>query len=345
MKSMMLTGIRSMEMKEVPSPLLTGDRDVLIRMTSVGVCGSDIHYYSWGRIGSRKVDYPFPVGHEGAGVVVSTGKNVTRVKSGDRIAIEPAMSCGQCDQCQAGRPHTCRKLRFLGCPGEADGCLSAFIVMPEESCFPVPGHMTDDQAALVEPLSIGLYAVRQSVDMQGATIAILGHGPIGMSVLLSARAMGAGRIYVTDRIDERLEIAAGSGAEWTGNPDKTDVVADIGEREDRLMDAVFECCGKQEAMDQAFGLVKPGGKIMIIGIPEFGSWSIPADVTRRKETIIQNVRRQNHCVQPAIDLIAQGKVDTGSMVTHRFPLDRVPEAFDLVETYGDGVMKAMIGIG
>ena len=207
MKAMMLTGIRQMEMKNVPDPMIVNDTDVLIRMKTIGVCGSDVHYYTTGKIGSQVVQYPFPVGHEGAGQVVKVGKSVTRVKPGDRIAIEPAMPCGECDQCLAGRPHTCRKLRFLGCPGQADGCLSEYIVMPETSCIPISEKLSYDQAAISEPLSIGVYAVQESIPMKGAKVGILGFGPIGMSVLLPALAEGAGKIYVTDKIDERLEMA------------------------------------------------------------------------------------------------------------------------------------------
>jgi L-iditol 2-dehydrogenase len=344
MKIMMLTGIRQMEMRNLPDPMINDDHDVLIRMTRVGVCGSDIHYYTSGRIGTQIVTYPFPVGHEGAGIVEKTGAGVTKVKPGDRIAIEPAMSCGVCDQCLAGRPHTCRKLRFLGCPGQADGCLSEYIVMPEESCYPIPGHMDFDQATITEPLSIGLYSVKQSVSMKGAVIGILGHGPIGMSVLMSAIVHGAVKIYVTDKINERLAIARKTGAYWTGNPDKGDITGLIREQEPLLLDAVFECCGQQEAIDQAVALVKPGGKIMIVGIPEFDRWSFPTDIIRRKEVCIQNIRRQNHCVGPALEMIASGVVDAKSMVTHRFPFSRTKEAFDLVAEYRDGVMKAMIDI-
>ena len=178
----MLTGIREMEMKEVPTPMLVKDSDVLIKLKVVAVCGSDVHYYVSGKIGSQVVQYPFPVGHECAGVVEKVGNAVTRVKPGDRIAIEPAMACGECDQCKSGRPHTCRKLTFLGCPGQADGSLSDYIVMPEHSCFPIPDDMTFDQAAISEPLAIGVYAVSRSIAMEGAHVGILGFGPIGMSV-------------------------------------------------------------------------------------------------------------------------------------------------------------------
>src|SRR4030065_2680169 len=126
MKSIMLTGIRQMEMKTVADPVIVNDTDVLIRMERVGVCGSDVHYYTTGRIGSQVVKYPFMVGHEGAGIVKETGERVTRVKPGDRIAIEPAMPCWACDQCLSGRHHTCRKLLFLGWPGQAEGCLTEF---------------------------------------------------------------------------------------------------------------------------------------------------------------------------------------------------------------------------
>ncbi|MCK5694665.1 MAG: alcohol dehydrogenase catalytic domain-containing protein, partial [Bacteroidales bacterium] len=150
MKAMMLTGIRQMEMKEVSNPALLNDRDVRIKMKTLGVCGSDIHYYVSGKIGSQVVQYPFTVGHEGSGVVDAVGKGVTMVKPGDRIAIEPAMPCWECDQCKAGRPHTCRSLRFLGCPGQAEGSLSEYIVMPETSCFKIPDQMTYDEAAISE---------------------------------------------------------------------------------------------------------------------------------------------------------------------------------------------------
>ena len=171
------------------------------------------------------------------------GKAVTLVKPGDRVAIEPAMPCGECDQCKAGRPHTCRKLRFLGCPGQAEGSLSEYIVMPETSCFKIPDQMSYDEAAISEPLAIGVYAVKQSIPMKGAKIGILGFGPIGMSVLLPALAMGAAEVYVTDKIDERLQIARRSGASLTANPEREDVVEKISEHVPELLDVVFECCG------------------------------------------------------------------------------------------------------
>jgi L-iditol 2-dehydrogenase len=163
-----------------------------------------------------------------------------------------------------------------------------------------------------------------------------------MSVLLPALAQGASKIYVTDKNDARLSIARKAGAAWTGNVDREDVVRIISEREPALLDVVFECCGKQEALDQAFELLKPGGKLMIIGIPEFDRWSIPVDKARHKEVCIQNVRRQVDCVEAALEYMADGTIDVSQMPTHRFSFEDTREAFELVAGYKDGVMKAMI---
>jgi len=342
MKAMKLTGIREMKMMEVPTPGILNDKDVLIRMKRLGVCGSDIHYYVSGAIGSQVVEYPFAVGHEGAGQVEAIGKDVKSVKPGDRIAIEPAMPCWECDQCKAGRPHTCRNLKFLGCPGQAEGSLSEYIVMPETSCVKIPDTMSYDEAAISEPLAIGVYAVKQSIAMEGAKVGILGFGPIGMSVLLPALAQGAKEVYVTDKIEERLKIARSSGATFTANPDQEDVVGMISAEVPELLDVVFECCGQQEAIDQAVELLKPGGKLMVIGIPEFERWSFHVDTSRHKELCIQNVRRQNEALHPALDMMAKGEVNVAAMSTHRFSFEDSKEAFDLVAGYKDGVMKAMI---
>ena len=202
--------------------------------------------------------------------------------------------------------------------------------------------MTYDQAAISEPLAIGVYAVKQSIPMKGAKVGILGFGPIGMSVLLPALAMGAGEIYVTDKIDERLKIAEECGARLIANPDTGDVVEKITREVPELLDVVFECCGQQDAIDNAVDLLKPGGKLMVIGIPEFDRWSFPVDKTRHKELCIQNVRRQNEAVQPALDMMESGKVSVEAMATHRFRFEESREAFELVADYRDGVMKAMI---
>ena len=342
MKTMKLTGIRQMVMTEVPDPIIVNPSDVKVRMKVVGVCGSDIHYYISGKIGDQVVSYPFAVGHEGAGEVVDVGSDVTLVKPGDRVAIEPAMPCHSCDQCMVGRLHTCRNLRFLGCPGQAEGCLSEYIIMPESSCFTIPDNMSLDEAALSEPLAIGLYAVNQSIPLEDTSIGILGFGPIGMSVMLCALNRDASRVFVTDKITERISMAVEAGADWAGNPDKEDIVEAILDMAPRGLDVVFECCGEQEAVDQAIDLLKPGGTLMIVGIPQFDQWAFDVGKLRRKEIIIKNVRRQNHTLEETLSLISNGLIPVKSMATHRFPFNKSKDAFDLVAGYKDGVMKAMI---
>jgi L-iditol 2-dehydrogenase len=344
MKSIVLTGLSRIEISDRPVPEIENPGDVLIRMRSVGVCGSDIHYYRTGRIGSQVVQFPFVLGHEGAGVIEKTGSGVTALKPGDRVAIDPAMPCHNCDQCRDGRPHTCRNLRFLGCPGQAEGCLSEYIVMPASSCIVLPENVTMDQGALSEPLSIGLYTVRSAGDIKGKAVGILGSGPIGLSVLQSAVAAGAGEVYVTDKIDERLAVASGMGAAWAGNVDTADVVRDILERKPEQLSVVFECCGQQEAADQAVQLLKPGGTLIIIGIPEFERWTFGSDDMRRKEISIRNIRRQNESINDTIQMIASGIIQPDTMQTHNFTLDETAEAFEMVSGYRDGVIKAMIHI-
>jgi len=342
MKAMMLTGLRQMEMKDIPEPILVNPTDVKIKMSVLGVCGSDIHYYTRGQIGSQVVEYPFTVGHEGAGIVVETGQSVKRVKPGDLIAIEPAMPCRECDQCLAGRHHTCRKLRFLGCPGQAEGCLMEYIVMPEESCFPLTGRLTPDHGSISEPLAIGVYAVKKSGGIKDLKIGIFGYGPIGMSVMLAAKAEGAESFYVTDKIDQRLSVALKEGASGIINPLNEDVVEKIRDNTQLGLNAVFECCGQQEAFDQAIAVLKPGGSLIVVGIPEFDRWSMNVETTRRKEISLQFIRRQVDCVEAALEMMESGKISVANMVTHRFPFDKTKEAFDLVADYSDGVMKAMI---
>jgi L-iditol 2-dehydrogenase len=344
MKAMKLTGIRQMELFDVPMPEIKNDTDVLIRMTTVGVCGSDVHYYTTGRIGSQVVQYPFTVGHEGAGIVEKVGTKVTIVKPGDRVAIDPAMSCWECDQCRCGRPHTCRKLRFLGCPGQAEGCLSEYIVMPEKSLFIISNQLTLDEAALSEPLTIGVYAVKLSQMTEEMNIGIFGCGPIGLSVITALSQKNPGNIYATDKLDYRLNFAKNAGATWIGNPDKENIVDSVKKVEPMLLDMIFECCGQHEAIHQAVSLLKPGGKLMIIGIPEVDQYSFSIDELRRKELCIQNVRRQNESVHDCLQLLDSGKVNVKPWATHRFSLDKTKEAFDLVASYKDGVIKAMIDI-
>jgi L-iditol 2-dehydrogenase len=343
MKAMSLTGPGQIEVVHRQTPDVQGYDDVLIRMKSTGICGSDIHYFQAGRIGDQKIQYPFTLGHEGAGVVERVGSQVHNLKPGERVAVEPAMPCYKCDQCLIGRYNTCRNLKFLGCPGQAAGCLSEYLVIPASSCHAIPDSMSFDQAALAEPLAIGVYAVKQGLKC-GMKIGILGSGPIGISVMLAAKAYGSGKIYMTDLVNHRLGLAGIMGADWTGNPAETDITEDILAMEPDHLDLVYECCGKQEAVNQAVRLLKPGGILFIIGIPRFSAWHFDVNDLRRKEISIIHVRRSNNVLEETIELVASGRIRPDPMQTHIFTLDQVALAFNLLSDYKDGIMKAMIHI-
>jgi L-iditol 2-dehydrogenase len=344
MKAAFLTAIRQIQVREAPEPKLNGPRDVLVKVETVGVCGSDVHYYNAGRIGSQRVEFPWITGHECAGTVVAVGPAVTHLRPGERVAIDPLAPCGACDQCRAGRAHTCRNQKFLGCPGQLPGALCEFLVMPAESCFPVPENLTAVQAAVVEPFSIGVYARQLSLARPGAKIAVLGTGPIGLCVLLACRAEGECTIFATDLVDERLEVARRCGAAWVGNPTRQDIVAEISRLEPLGLDFVFECAGEQETLDQGVELLKPGGTLLIVGIPEQDRVGFSIHLMRRKELRIENVRRQNLCMAPAIELVARGAVCLDPLVTHHFPLEETQAAFEMVAARRDGVVKAVIHV-
>ncbi|MFW6061829.1 MAG: zinc-dependent alcohol dehydrogenase, partial [Planctomycetota bacterium] len=339
MKAAYLTDIRTVEIRDAGEPKLENPGDVLLSIEAVGVCGSDMHYYRTGRIGDQVVTFPWLVGHECSARVEKVGEGVDRVKPGDRVAVDPLVWCQECDQCLSGRVHTCRNQVFLGCPGQLEGCLAERLVMPQESLFRVPEDMDAERAALVEPFSIGLYAQKLAAeDLAGRRIGILGCGPIGLCVLAACRAAGAEKVYMTDIRDNRAQLALEMGASWVGNPEKGDVVGDVSELQPAGLDFLFECAGEQETVDQCIDLAKPGGKVLLVGIPEVDRISFRMDTVRRHELTLQPVRRQNHCVQPAIDMIARGEVDLDPMLTHRYEISQTQEAVDTIADYRDGAV-------
>lgn len=345
MKKIVLTGLNTMDSIEVHEPSLTSSLDVKIRLASIGVCGSDIHYYSEGKIGTQVVEYPFAVGHECSGIVEEVGDEVTNLKEGDLVVVDPAVYCGTCDQCLAGRPHTCRNNRFLGCPGQLEGCLSEYIVMPSYTCFPVSGKLNPVQAALIEPFSIGVYSVRQAA-MEGNKYSalIFGSGPIGLSILLKLKADGISQIGMVEPLNYRLNKAKEMGAGYIVNPLDEDVALRVKEHEELLVDVVFEASGEQDAVSNALKVLKPGGKLVLVGIPASAGYYFDMDLMRRKEITVVNIRRQNHCVQEAIDLVANGRINLEQMVTHNYSFEETATAFDTVAGYKDGVVKAMINL-
>jgi len=344
MKAALLTALKTITIRDVPDPVRRADDEVLLAVDVVGVCGSDVHYYKTGRIGSLVVEFPFVLGHEFSATVLEVGPRSDGLAVGDRVAVDPLVSCGTCDQCRAGRPHTCRNQAFLGCPHQRSGALCERIVMPASCCCKVPDAVSAVQAALVEPLSIGIYAVRLAGEVSGAAAAVLGSGPIGLCTLAALKAAGAGEVFCTDRIDARLDVARRMGAGWTGNPDKLDVVADLLARRPLGLPWVFECAGEPQTYDQALELLGPGGTLLAVGIPEGNLITFSMEQMRRKELRVQNVRRQNDCIADAVGRVADGTIDVDPLATHHFSLAETAAAFDLVAGYRDGVVKAMVHI-
>lgn len=345
MRRVVLTGIREMELMKTAVPEIENGNEVKIKLSTIGVCGSDIHYYAEGKIGTQVVQYPYPVGHECSGIIEEIGDMVSNVKVGDLVVVDPSVHCGVCDQCLAGRPHTCRNNKFLGCPGQLDGCLADYIVMPDFTCFPVSGKLNAVQAALIEPLTIGVYTVNLAqLQNENCSVAIFGAGPIGLSILMKLLADGLTNIGIIEPLEYRLGKAKEVGAKYLINPDKEEVVNKIIEKEELLLDVVFEASGEQEAVTNAVKILKPGGKLVLVGIPPEAQYTFNMDLMRRKELTVINVRRQNHCVEEAIELVVSGKIDVEMMVTHTFTLEETPTAFDIVEAYKDGAIKAMINL-
>jgi len=344
MKTAYFTAPRTIEIREEPAPVLDREEDALVRIDRVGVCGSDVHYFVEGGIGEDRIDYPATLGHECAGTVVEVGRAVEGIAPGARVAIDPAFACGRCDQCHSGRQNTCRNLQFMGCPGQAPGAMAEYQVVPAENCLRIPDSMSLDEAVLVEPLSIGLYTARLGEVYPGARVAIFGAGPIGLGVLCCAKETAPCHVYVTDPIDARLVAAKQCGADWTGDPGDVDVVPAILQHEPRGLDLVFECSGDPACIDQAMEVLTPGGTLVLVGIPPEPRVRFDIHRMRRKELTFKNVRRQKGCVAPAIRMVGEGRLDTTLFLTHRFPLDRVGEAFELVAGYRDGVIKAVVDL-
>ncbi|MDW7759771.1 MAG: alcohol dehydrogenase catalytic domain-containing protein [Acidobacteriota bacterium] len=342
MKAAVLAGPSRIEIRDIPKPEIKDPRDVLLRVVRAGICGSDLHYYVPGYFEAGGVAYPLVPGHECTAVIEEIGSGVSRLRPGMRAAVDPAIACGRCDQCRAGRPHTCRNIGFLGFPGQLVGGLAEFISVPEANVFPLPDGVSFEEGALVEPLAIGMYAVSLAGGTPGKSVGILGAGPIGLCVLLAARAEGCGPVFVTDKVEDRLRAAAETGASWTRNPDDVDMAEDIPAREPAGLDLVFECCGDQAALDQALAVLNPGGKLLVLGIPPASRISFDAGRLRRHEISIIHVRRQNGFTGRAVEAVASGLISPAFLATHQFPLDRTQDAFILAASRADGALKVMV---
>jgi len=340
MKASVLIAPATLELQDLECPE-PGPGEVRLKVAVVGVCGSDVHYYREGAIGDQKVKYPTLLGHEPSAIIDAVGEGV-EIKVGARVAVEPALPCGKCELCVEGRGNICPNVVFLGTP-PVEGIFSQFRVMPAHCCIPIPDEMSLVEAALLEPLGVGLHAVELTSVRPGETVCILGGGPIGLVSLLAAKCAGASEIYLTDRVNERLNCAKELGATDVLNRNEQDAQEWIMEKTGgRGVDVALEAVGVQQTVSDAVKVARIGGRVCMIGIPTVPELSLPFHEARRKELAIFNCRRSNREVDRCLDLVASGRLDLKTLATHHFPLEKTQEAFDLVEAYGDGVIRAMI---
>ena len=341
MKAAILKSIKDIQIEDIEKPAIK-DNEALVKVKAVGVCGSDVHYYLHGKIGNQIVKGPHILGHEAAGEVVEVGLGVKKVHPGMRVAIEPGIPCGQCEHCKSGRYNICPDVKFLGTP-PISGAYREYMAFPEDLLFPIPDTMSFEEAQLIETLSVGMYAVDLADFQIGTSIMISGCGPIGLVILKAAVAAGAGKVFITDLIDERLEFAKKYDNVVTINASKENPVEKIMELTNgRGTDIVFEASGALDAIRQSIEIARIGGTIVWIGAPSEDFIAIDAHIARRKEIVIKMVRRFKGTYPRCIQQVASGNIVVKDMITHRFKLEDISKAFELVENYADGVMKAVI---
>jgi L-iditol 2-dehydrogenase len=318
MKSIRLHGTGDLRIHDEPVPI-AGAGEKLVRIKSVGICGSDLHWFSEGAIGDAKLDQPLVLGHEFAG----------ETEDGQRVAIDPAIPCGHCEFCERGDPNLCENMIFAG-HGKHDGALREWITWNEKSLFPIPDAISHTEGAMLEPLGIAIHSVDLGKIKTGMTVGVFGCGPIGLLIIQMARLSGAANIIATDKLVHRVEAAKRFGASEAflvgDNPQLSEIQAAT---KGRGVDVAFEAAGEQEAVDSSVAAVASGGKVILVGIPDDDHTSFSASTARRKGLTIKLVRRMKHTYPRAIDLVTKGLVDVRSLVTHRYPLGRAVEAFQV----------------
>lgn len=343
MKVARMMDIRDMRIEQEDIPTIKDD-EVLVKIEYVGICGSDVHYYEYGRIGDYVVDKPIILGHECAGTVVEVGKDVSSHKIGDRVALEPGRTCGKCWYCKTGRYNLCRDVVFMATP-PVDGAFAEYVAYPADMAFKLPDNVSTMEGALVEPLAVGIHAANQAEVRLGQSVAILGAGCIGLMAFKAVKAMGAGDVYMTDTIDTRLQFAAKLGALAFNARDKDIVAAILGLTSGGGSDIVIETAGAAASTRQTIDIVRRGGTIVLVGLVPEGEVSLNVARLIDKEAQIKTVFRYRNIYPSAIKAIADGKIDVKSMVTHTFDFADVKQAFDYVIDNKSEVIKAVVKMG
>ncbi|MGM0494644.1 MAG: NAD(P)-dependent alcohol dehydrogenase, partial [Armatimonadota bacterium] len=326
MKAAVLHGVHDMRVENVPMPEISRERDVLVRIRSVGVCGSDVHFHERGVIGKYPLTEPTIMGHEAAGEVVEVLDEGCGLSPGDRVAIEPGYTCRRCEFCKSGQYNVCPDVVFLAAP-PIHGAFAEYLAWPSDFLFKLPDSLSMDDGAMMEPLAVGLWAATRGGAKPGDSVAVLGAGPIGLLTMQSAIAAGATRAIVSDLESGRLELAAKLGATDTIDASEDDAEAAIMEMTGgRGVDVAFECAGAVPALQMALRVTRNGGTTQIVGMPAEQHPQIPLYEMINREIDLRGLFRYANCYPPAISLVEAGRVDVESLVTHHFELDETPEA-------------------
>jgi L-iditol 2-dehydrogenase len=336
MKTLRLHGLRDMRLHDEEKPIPAPGQQ-LLKVTSVGICGSDLHWFSEQGIGDARLTNPLVLGHEFAAMIAGGACD------GQRVAVEPAIPCGTCEYCLHGHPNLCPTVIFAG-HGGMDGALREFMAWDINCLFQLPDSLSDEDGVMLEPLGVAVHAVDLAHLKVGMTVGVFGCGPIGLLIIQLARLSGAVNIVATDKLQHRVDAAKAMGAQHAfltnGKPNVSPILAATGKRG---VDVAFEVAGEQEAVEDAVAAVIPGGKVILTGIPADDRISIPAGVARRKGLTLKLVRRMKHTYPRAIALVSGGLVDVRSLVSHRFPLEKAAEAFEVADRR-EGI-KVIVTVG
>jgi len=306
-------------MEERPMPQ-AGPKDVLVEVKAVGVCGSDVHYYEHGRIGPYIVRQPLILGHESAGVIVAVGADVPQSRIGERVAIEPGIPDGTCEQCRTGHYNLCQNVRFFGTP-PIDGAFANYVTVPTQFAYTLPDNMSNEEGAMIEPLSVGLWACRKARLRGGDHVLITGAGPIGMLAMKVAYALGVATVTITDVSPQRLERARQLGATHTINVAEQPL-AQAGVQADVLL----ECSGNQRALTDGIRSLLPAGVAVVVGMSPGEELSVPMSFIQNHEIILTGTFRYANTYADAIALVATGRVEVRSIITGRYPLEEAEQA-------------------
>ncbi|MHB8061420.1 MAG: NAD(P)-dependent alcohol dehydrogenase [Ruminiclostridium sp.] len=335
-----LTDLKKFEIRKTDMPVVRPGT-VMVKIDYVGICGSDVHFFEHGKIGEFAVKYPYILGHECSGTVTEVANDVSSLKVGDKVALEPGIPCGKCTQCLNGKYNLCPDVIFFATP-PYDGANQNYVVHPTEWTFKLSDNMSTLEGALIEPLAVGLHAVRQGGVSLGDTVLIFGAGCIGLVTLLSAKAAGATKVIVVDVLKMRLDKAEKLGA-ITINAAEQDVVSVVKAMTKECgVDVVIDAAGTQQTLTTAPFIAKRGGTIVMVGQATDTVDKFPINAILVRELNIKSVFRYRNIYPMAINAIAGGFIDIKSIVSHIYPFERIQEAFDYVIENKQSIVKGVI---